>query len=212
MANVFKNNGELDLDAIFETVFGFNPNTLQASSAKTTNNIQEENNIRDLTKATHFMAEGKIFIIPNAGMMPCNLQLTAQKEKFIQTAKQVCELNGMVFDEYQDILIETWFYSPDWHTDNLPDHGGELIDGNEKYTLGVDTRRYLPAKLFSGKREGDEVIIKLPGWFTKYRDGERCGGGDAILVLTLTLDQLNHRYARCGKWEEAMQRVITSAN
>lgn len=165
--------------------------------------------INENTKS--FQGEGKIFIIPNAGMMPINL--TIRPEDHIALAKQVCEINGTTFDEYQDVMVETWFYVPEWETDNLPDHGGFItVSESEQFAVGVDTRRWLPAKLFAGKREGDSVTIKIPGWFKRIVDGTKAGSGDAVMELTLTLDQTHHRYARCGNWEQVMRQVITAAD
>lgn len=158
-----------------------------------------------------FKAEGKIFIIPVAGMMPINLSINSEAR--IAIAKQVCELNGMVFDEYQDIMLETWFYVPEWETDNLPDHGGYItVSEAEQFAIGVDTCRWLPAKLFAGKREGDTVAIKIPGWFRRIVDGVKAGSGDAVIDLTLTLDQTHHRYKHCGTWEQVMCKAVAAAN
>lgn len=147
--------------------------------------------------------DAKIFVIPNSAGKVSDF---FDPEQVIRNATEVCEANGITFDPENDYLIETWYHSKQLGCDNIPDHNIYFEDeeGN-KWILGSNCGRYLPAKLFEGHKEGDTITIKLPMWLTKnYSENSE----DVIAEINLTLQQQGYRYQRFGDFEEVVEYVI----
>lgn len=158
----------------------------------------------DITKNI-VTGEASCFIIPN-GAGVCN-QFICGKERRAEELKKYCELNGITtFDPEETKLIQVWWHSDDFGTDNMYRHGCSAIDDKgDIYRWGIETPEYMPINLIRDCREGDIIDIKVPIWIRKKgKEGESV---DAIAELKLTMQQLGYRYERFGAFEEALQYV-----
>lgn len=139
-------------------------------------------------------ATGEVFIIPNRA---------AIKDEFINAVIPSDVEDMLVSNDVTEdnpMFIECWIVSEELNTENLRDHGGKLYDGNR---IMIHTK-YIPATLFSGKKEGDVVTVKF--FATKYSETLET---IVLLEMELTLSQLKYRYKQHGKFEECFEKVTT---
>ena len=154
---------------------------------------------------------GAIFIIPNHAPRLEDYWMESFKTKMQKYMHQICELNGLKFDETVDRCVETWFTSPEMECDNIPDHHIYFECDGEKYQLIFPSGRQLPSPLFKDKKEGDVIEIKVPAYIRKY-DNPRYidpveGDVETIVTLKLKLAQTEYRYRNFGNFEEVLKKV-----
>lgn len=150
-----------------------------------------------------------MFIIPNSACKIEDLFDFVRAEN-LELMEKICELNGMKFDPENDYLIQTWYLSEELGCDNIPDHCISVkIETGEKCTIGVEGH-YLPSNLFKGKKEGDIINVKLPVWVKVGGYKNPGPAKDMVADFTIELAQLKYRYARFGRFEEVLEKVIAA--
>lgn len=149
------------------------------------------------------------FIIPNSASSVARTHRIF-KEDMRALVREICELNGLQYDENED-LIEMWFASlEDLECENMCDHVFKVVDsdGNEWVTR-MDSRM-MPARLFEGHKEGDVVEINYPLHLGKnpakvFNFDKR--DMTVTMKMKVSLDQTKYRYSHHGPFEECLSYV-----
>ena len=146
------------------------------------------------------VVRGDIFIIPNIA------------EKFVDSSSPEWvkeKLNRLVGIEPKDDdkMVEVWITSPkvdNWQ-DNFAGFQREigLIKDEAEENLWEEKRgearllgyfpRHIPASIFAGKKEGDEINLHCP----EYN-----------VDIVLTCQQRNYRYSSFGTFEDVLKNVL----
>jgi hypothetical protein len=147
------------------------------------------------------VVKGDVFIIPNV----------AETFENFHSPEWVKEkLSRLVGIEPQDEnkMVEVWITSPEvdnWQCDfagfqrmiGLFDSEAEEVEwenrmGREARVLGYFPQ-YIPASMFAGKKEGDEITFHCPEY-------------DIDVILTCR--QRDYRYASFGNFEDVLRNVL----
>lgn len=148
------------------------------------------------------VVKGDIFIIPNIA------------EKFVDSSspewvkEKMKRLVG-IEPKDDDKMVEVWITSPkvdNWQ-DNFAGFQREigLINDEAEEDLWEEKRgrearllgyfpRHIPASMFAGKKEGDEINFHCPEY-----DG---------VDIVLTCRQRNYRYSSFGNFEDVLKNVL----
>ena len=149
---------------------------------------------------------GEVFVIPNG--------LTTINNVIIMDTKAMMEnifyANGLNKIDYENTkFVELWYCTPGHDNSNWVDHGVEQLFvpiSKEEFLEGRDDWRVasslLPVELFTGKKEGDVVTVKLP---IRRHTGN---GSTEIswIKASLALAQTKYRYKRFGRFEDLINR------
>lgn len=168
--------------------------------------------MRELNINEPITINGDIFIIPNSAPRLKDYWMESFKAKMQKYMHQICELNGLKFDETVDRCVETWYTSPEMECDNIPDHDIHFEYEGEKYQLTFPSGRQLPSPLFKDKKEGDVVEIKVPVYIRKYdrphyKDKMFDEDIETVVTLKLKLAQTEYRYRSFGNFEDVLKKV-----
>jgi hypothetical protein len=149
-------------------------------------------------------AKGDIFIIPNP-IVTCESFFPRAQARVKEWLNGLYSMNNIMDTDgiEKELLLETWIISEDLATENLADHGFEVMIDGERRFFGIPYR-HLPVKLFSSVEEGDIVHVTIPitNRETKFVE--------VLLHLNLHVNQLGHRYGNFGRFEKLLDRLINS--
>lgn len=146
-------------------------------------------------------ATGKVFVVPN------HASKVSERLRVEDHYKMMAEYNDLD-QEADEHLVETWIVSDDLGTENLGDHGFRIVDGDKElfgncYKIGL-----IPYSLLKEKKEGDKIELKYVAHVLDISNRENPQDEDALLNLTLELDQTDYRYKGFGRFEDVLERVI----
>lgn len=160
---------------------------------------------------------GDIFVIPEEA---CKIEafkyfsnLEGEKESILMS--ELCKLNGTEFDPNEDYLFQPWIVSEEYEADDMI--GRPLISETDDGVMCklMLKSKYLPAKLFDGKSEGDMISLKIPVYIITSRSGKksdlRIGSKEPTIVIAefnLKLNQTEYRYNIHGQFQEVLDKVI----
>ena len=147
------------------------------------------------------------FIIPNHSGVCTDFLFSA--DRYTEEMRKYAELNGFELDPEKTKLIQVWWHSHEgFATDNMYRHSCSVVDsdGNE-YRWGIDTPEYMTYDMLKDHKEGEVITIKVPIWIGD-KDTRRREAKEAIAELELELNQLDYRYCRFGRFEEALKYVL----
>ena len=148
------------------------------------------------------------FIIPNSAGV-CN-DFLCSPDEYTEDMRAYCKLNGLDIDPANTKLIQVWWHSEEFGTDNMYRHGCYAVDcDGTEYRWGINTPEYMTYDMIKDCKEGDVISIKVPIWIgtvDEYRKGNKTIDGTA--ELQLKLNQLNYRYGNHGRFEEVLRKVL----
>jgi hypothetical protein len=152
---------------------------------------------------------GKIFIIPNPSFRLENNDfiLASTRVSLESIYYQNSELNSNKVSIESTKWIQCWFCDSDPNS-NWQDHGIGILNSKlskkdkSLYPWRLNTG-YVPSWIFDGKSEGDVVTFKMP---VRRLTGDGISM-TSIIVLSVKLDQTNHRYAGFGRFEDVLKKV-----
>lgn len=158
--------------------------------------------------------KGHIFIIPNAPSTYREFIGDAAEAKRL-LADAIIKATHPEMDEMDDtdLLIQVWIESMDeLGTDNLVDHGGLVLDTDNKKIwfrpCGLASFEFLPLKIFEGKKEGEVVDIIVPKYKVyKVNDKEKKSPEFVKVIMHLELAQTKYRYQNHGRFEELLKKM-----
>lgn len=139
------------------------------------------------------------FIIPNSACMIDDLISARVRDLY----HEICRLNGIgePSELGKEKLVEMWFHNE--NSDNIECHGYFFED---EYCLFPGSfPRYLPARLFADKKEGDVIKVKIPCCVVSQESTPLESKEEAMIIATITLQQLGYRYERFGTFEEVLK-------
>jgi hypothetical protein len=149
-------------------------------------------------------AKGDVFIIPNHGGTLESMFITKSEERN-KNIELMCQVNNIVFNEFETELVHVWITSKDLNTNNLCDHGFIRTIAGKECRLGLDFDIF-PAELFSDKHEGDIIEVYLP--CTGYMKDDIDTEISVPVKMQLRLAQTEHRYSNFGKFEDVLTNVL----
>lgn len=149
----------------------------------------------DITNAPTIDIHADAFIVPNHAS-PIRHHSYPNRIWY----KQVCELNGVSFEQDDTMLVQLWMTSA--NCENLQDLYPEFRyqDGYYEYLMPS----LFPAALFIGHKEGELMNVKIPITAVDS-DGEH---KDFLLNATIRLAQNEYRYSQYGPFECALETVL----
>lgn len=156
-------------------------------------------NVNNESAAT--VVKGDVFIIPNIA----DVFKTFTGSDWVK--EKLSRLVG-IEPQDEDKMVEVWITSPDvdnWQCNfagfqrmiGLIKNEAEEIEWEEK--MGREARllgyfpQYIPARVFAGKKEGDEITFHCP----EYN-----------VDVVLTCRQRDYRYASFGNFEDVLRNVL----
>lgn len=145
--------------------------------------------------------KGEIFVVPNKTGTVKNFFISNMEKRM----KDICELNGISFDKENTLIGQFWIVMPDYRCDNFSDHDIMIKNDNgDMYFIKAPNNGYFPLSLFKGKKEGEEINVKVP---MRIYDDHFKKVKDTQAILTLKLNQSGYRYKNFGCFEEAIDYI-----
>lgn len=147
---------------------------------------------------------GDLFIIPNSLRRSHEFPSISTRDNIRDIYYQMSDQGFKLNDIDEELWIQVWIVVPDI-SENLNDHGFTLKDTDpEGKKLFVRPQlEFLPLSIFTGKKEGDEIVFDISG-FWGIMDGEKA---KVNLKLKLKLQQLKYRYNSFGPFQEVMNKL-----
>lgn len=147
------------------------------------------------------VVKGRVFIVPNE----CEtLKSFREPERFMEKLRRLCG----IYASYDNKTVQVWIH--DETCDNWQDgYAGfqnlcgiseeefdakvkELPESGRERCMGYFPK-YFPVELFERKAEGDVVKLHCPEY---------------DVDIELTCSQLDSRYAKIGRFEEVLKRLV----
>ena len=146
------------------------------------------------------------FIVPNS---VCKFKDFMLKETREPRYKKLLELSGVECNLDDQPMIQMWYVGEELNSDNLVDHGFKIITDDKKYYFTMSLC-YLPYCLLKGKREGDIITVSFPAKCTIFNSNKDIEDEDIdwVLEAQICLNQQGYRYARFGRFEDVLERLV----
>lgn len=114
----------------------------------------------------------------------------------------------------EDPIIEVCFTSAEVASEDIAEDGFTTIIDDHEVDVSAYNLKYVPAKLFEGAKEGDEIeYTVMARAFVKRPEGENIGKTfeeiNVILNMTLVCRQKGYKYQQCGRFEEVFKNITT---
>ena len=144
----------------------------------------------------------KMFIVPN---VPSAIKENSYwYQSTIKTMTKLCAANGMTFDP-SERLVQMWWHNAD--CDNISDHYPRVTIDGKLYGYRMNNGIYFPESIAKMFREGKTVTLNIP--VVLYAAGDQDANDQAaMMITTITAEQLSSRYRRFGTYEETLGRFM----
>lgn len=147
------------------------------------------------------------FIVPNSPVRISDFFSDSDRAKIVNVVIN----NNVDYNVLTDKVIEFWHVSE--HDDDVTSHNLTFItDDGRKVVMEHPGIKNLPAKLFVGKHEGENVDLHVKGYYhALITDTE--GKHQKVtlkmnVIFSMFLDQYDYRYRRFGTFEQCFNKLV----